>query len=116
MTSIKKIFLKKIKKEAKMLTFISFLIVLFGCINWLSIGMLQYDIVAGFFGTQASIFSRIIYIVIGFAAFWFIVSAIRQRGKVNLFKNKSENQAYAQQEVRGHGEEYERMETNRRSF
>lgn len=73
-----------------MITFISFLATLFGCINWLSIGMLQYDIVAGFFGTQASIFSRIIYIIIGFAALWLIVSAVRQRGKVNIFKNKME--------------------------
>ncbi len=73
-----------------MITFISFLITLFGCINWLSIGMLQYDIVAGFFGTQSNIFSRIIYIIIGFAAFWLIVSTIRQRGKVNIFKNKME--------------------------
>lgn len=73
-----------------MITFISFLITLFGCVNWLSIGMLQYDIVAGFFGTQANIFSRIIYIIIGFSAFWLMVSAIRQRGKVNIFKNKKE--------------------------
>lgn len=97
-----------------MFTFISFLIVLFGCINWLSIGMLQYDIVAGFFGTQANIFSRIIYIIIGFAALWFIVSAIRQRGKINIFKNKAENQSVIQQEVRGHNDEYNRLESNRR--
>lgn len=71
-----------------MITFISFLIVLFGSINWLSIGMLQYDIIAGFFGTQSSMFSRIIYILFGFAAIWLIVSAIRQRGKINIVKDR----------------------------
>ncbi len=71
-----------------MITFISFLIVLFGSINWLSIGMLQYDIIAGFFGTQSSMFSRIIYILFGFAAIWLIVSAIRQKGKINIVKDR----------------------------
>ena len=71
-----------------MITFISFLIVLFGSINWLSIGMLQYDIIAGFFGTQSSMFSRIIYILFGFAAIWLIVSEIRQKGKINIVKDR----------------------------
>ena len=35
-----------------MITFVSFIIVLFGSVNWLSIGMLQYDIIAGFFGLR----------------------------------------------------------------
>ena len=50
--------------------------------------MLQYDIIAGFFGTQSSMFSRIIYIIFGFAAIWLIVSAIRQRGKINIVKDR----------------------------
>lgn len=73
-----------------MITLISFLIVLFGCVNWLSIGMLQYDIVAGFFGTQSSIFSRIVYIFVGFAALWLIISAFRQRGRINIVRDKPE--------------------------
>ncbi len=81
---------KNFEKNKDMMTFISFLVAIFGCINWLSIGMLQYDIVAGFFGTQSSIFSRIVYIVIGFAALWLIISTIKQRGKVNIFKDRRE--------------------------
>lgn len=69
-----------------MMTLFAFLITLFGCFNWLSIGMLQYDIVAGFFGTQAHIFSRIIYIIVGFSAFYLIGAVIKQRGKVNLMR------------------------------
>lgn len=71
-----------------MITFICFLITIFGCVNWLSIGMLQYDIIAGFFGTQASMFSRIIYIIIGFASFWLIAMAFKHKGKIHIFKNK----------------------------
>ena len=71
-----------------MITLFSFLIVLFGSINWLSIGMLQYDIIAGFFGTQANIFSRIIYIIFGFRAIWLVISAIRQKGKINIVKDR----------------------------
>ena len=71
-----------------MITFICFLITIFGCVNWLSIGMLQYDIIAGFFGTQASMFSRIIYILIGFASFWLIAMAFKHKGKIHIFKNK----------------------------
>lgn len=83
----------KIKtKNIYMITFICFLITIFGCVNWLSIGMLQYDIIAGFFGTQASMFSRIIYIAFGFSALWIGIMAIRGRGKIHVFKNKPERQ------------------------
>lgn len=76
-----------------MMIFVSFLVTLFGCINWLSIGMLQYDIVAGFFGTQASIFSRIVYIVIGFSALWLIVTSVKQKGKICLFSRKEKKES-----------------------
>lgn len=81
-----------IAKNKNMITFISFLITLFGGINWLSIGMLQYDIVAGFFGTQSSMFSRIIYILVGFASFWLIAMAFKHKGKIHIFKNKLEKE------------------------
>lgn len=79
-------------ENKNMITFICFLITIFGCINWLSIGMLQYDIIAGFFGTQSSMFSRIIYIVIGFACFWLIAMAFKHKGRIHIFKNKLEKE------------------------
>ncbi len=82
-----------------MITFVCFLITIFGCINWLSIGMLQYDIVAGFFGTQASIFSRILYIIIGFAAFWMIAMAFKHKGRIHIFKNKLDDEENKQENV-----------------
>ena len=79
-------------KNINMITFICFLLTLFGCVNWLSIGMLQYDIIAGFFGTQSSMFSRIFYIIFGFAALWLVIMAIRGKGRIHVFKNKPEKQ------------------------
>ena len=47
-----------------MLTILAFILTILGCINWLLVGLLQYDFVAGIFGYQASILSRIVYIII----------------------------------------------------
>lgn len=76
-----------------MLLFISFLLVMAGCVNWLLVGLLQYDFVAGIFGYQGSIFSRIIYIIIGAGAIFFLFKTIMQKGKIELFnfkKNKKQ--------------------------
>jgi len=59
-----------------------------GCLNWLSIGFLQYDFIAGFFGFQASIFSRIFYILFGLGAFYFVIRIIVNKGSVKVFERK----------------------------
>ncbi len=71
-----------------MLSFISLIVVLVGCANWLTIGLLQFDFVAGLFGSQSNIFSRIIYVVVGVAAVIMVVNLIKNKGKL-VFKNKS---------------------------
>ena len=70
-----------------MLPFISFILMWLGCLNWFFISAFQYDFVAGFFGTQSSLFSRIIYFAIGMAAFYFLFFVIKNKGKITLFKN-----------------------------
>ena len=65
---------------------ISFVIVIFGGINWLLIGLLQYDFVAGIFGFQSSLLSRIIYIAIGLATCFLIFKTLVQKGKLELFQ------------------------------
>ncbi|MBO4413015.1 MAG: DUF378 domain-containing protein [Clostridia bacterium] len=75
-----------------MITLVAFLISLFGCINWLAIGMLQYDIVAGFFGTQASMFSRIIYIFVGFSAIYLSFQLIKNKGRLYFSKKKEDEE------------------------
>ncbi len=61
---------------------VCFILTILGGINWLTIGMLQYDFVAGIFGTQANIFSRLIYAVIGISAVYTLFMAVFHKGKI----------------------------------
>lgn len=82
-----------------MLTFIAFLLTIAGCVNWLMIGFLQYDFIAGLFGFQASIFSRIVYILFGIGALYLLIRIIANKGSVKVFERKKKkeltNQNYA---------------------
>lgn len=55
-----------------MLDIIALILVIIGGINWGSIGIFQFDIVAWIFGGQGAILSRIIYTLVGLAAIWCI--------------------------------------------
>ena len=66
------------------MTVIFFILLIIGGFNWMSIGLLQYDFIAGFFGTQASIFSRLIYIAIGVACVYILFDMLRNRGRLLL--------------------------------
>ena len=70
-----------------MLTFFSFIIVMLGSVNWFFIGAFQYDFIAGLFGLQASIFSRLVYFVIGMAGFVLLTMAFKNRGNIKLTEN-----------------------------
>ena len=50
-----------------------------GGINWGSIGLFQFDIVAWIFGGQGALVSRIIYTVVGLAGVWCISLLFRAR-------------------------------------
>lgn len=75
-----------------MLTIFAFLLTLIGSVNWLLIGLLQYDFVAGIFGFQASIFSRIIYIIIGASSVFLVIKLIKNKGSLPIwtFRNKKD--------------------------
>ena len=64
-----------------MLSLISFILVCIGCINWFCIGILQFDFVAGLFGSQSNIFSRLIYTLVGVAAIIVIANFVTNKGK-----------------------------------
>ncbi len=71
-----------------MITFIAFLLTIVGSINWLLIGLLQYDFIAGFFGFQASIFSRLCYILIGAGCLYLIIRIIVNKGYLKVWERK----------------------------
>ena len=41
-----------------------------GCLNWGLIGIFQFDLVAWVFGGQGSLFSRLVYTLVGLAGIW----------------------------------------------
>lgn len=78
-----------------MLSFISFILVIIGSLNWFCIGLLQYDFVAGIFGSQSNIFSRLVYTLVGIASIIVSFNLIKNKGKfVVSFKkaNKEYNE------------------------
>jgi len=79
-----------------MLSFISFILVCVGSLNWFSIGILQYDFVAGLFGSQSNVFSRLIYALVGVASIIVIANMIKNKGKfvVSFKKAKKEYEEY----------------------
>ncbi|MBS7361665.1 MAG: DUF378 domain-containing protein [Clostridia bacterium] len=61
-----------------MLDRISLILVIIGAINWGSIGLFKFDIVAWICGGQGSIVSRIIYTVVALAGIWCISMLFRE--------------------------------------
>jgi uncharacterized membrane protein YuzA (DUF378 family) len=55
-----------------MLDKIALALTIIGAVNWGSIGLFQFDIVAWIFGSQSATVSRILYTVIALAGIWCI--------------------------------------------
>ena len=54
-------------------------IAVIGALNWGSIGLFQFDIVAWLFGGQDALISRIVYTVVALAGIWCISLIFRAR-------------------------------------
>lgn len=65
-----------------MLDKISLVLVIIGAINWGSIGLFQFDIVAWIFGGQGAILSRIIYTLVALAGIWCVSLLFRDTGSL----------------------------------
>mgnify|MGYP005862405699 CR=1 FL=1 len=61
---------------------VALVLIIIGAINWLSVGLFQYDLVAAIFGGSASIISRAIYTIIGLAGLYAITLLFREREQV----------------------------------
>ena len=61
---------------------IALILTIVGGLNWGSIGIFRFDVVAALFGGQDSVVSRVIYTLVGLAALWCITLLFRDlRGK-----------------------------------
>lgn len=58
---------------------IALALAIIGGINWGSIGLFRFDIVAWIFGGQGAAVSRVIYTLVGLAALWCITLLFRRR-------------------------------------
>lgn len=61
---------------------IALILVIIGALNWGSIGIFSFDIVAWLFGGQLSAVSRIIYTIVGLAGIWSISLLFRERDEL----------------------------------
>ena len=60
----------------------SLVLVIIGALNWLLVGLFQFDAVAWLCGGQTAVISRIIYAVVGIAGLWCISLLFRDREPV----------------------------------
>ena len=58
---------------------IALILTIVGALNWGSIGLFKFDIVAWLFGGQGALVSRIIYTVVALAGIWCISLLFRSR-------------------------------------
>ena len=57
----------------------SLVLVIIGALNWGSIGLFQFDIVARIFGGQDALVSRVIYTLVALGGIWCISLLFRAR-------------------------------------
>lgn len=62
-----------------MLDNIALVIAIIGGLNWGSIGLFQFDVVAWLFGGSDSLLSRIVYVVVAIAAIWCISLLFKEK-------------------------------------
>jgi len=60
---------------------IALILTIVGALNWGSIGLFKFDIVAWLFGGQTALISRIVYTLVALAGIWCISLLFRTREK-----------------------------------
>lgn len=63
-----------------MLDKIALTLLIIGGLNWGSVGLFQFDLVAFAFGGSGSLISRIIYVLVGLSAVWCVSLLFREDG------------------------------------
>lgn len=58
---------------------ISLILVIIGALNWLLVGLFQFDLVAWICSGQAAVFARILYSLVGVAGLWSVSLLFRPK-------------------------------------
>ncbi|WP_028033542.1 DUF378 domain-containing protein [Chelativorans sp. J32] len=71
------------------LNIITLLLIIVGGLNWLLVGLFQFDLVAAIFGGQDATLSRIVYVLVGLSAIWQLIPFVRSlsEGEVRAERN-----------------------------
>ncbi|MBE6795208.1 MAG: DUF378 domain-containing protein [Ruminococcaceae bacterium] len=62
---------------------IALILVTIGALNWGSVGLFKFDLVAWLFGGQAALLSRIVYVLVALAGVWCISLLFRENDMVS---------------------------------
>lgn len=60
------------KRRDVQLTRLALVLVIIGALNWLLVGLFQFDLVASIFGGATSMLSRVVYTLVGLAGIYCI--------------------------------------------
>ena len=60
---------------------LALVLTIIGALNWGSIGLFQFDLVAWIFGGAGTLLARIIYTIVALAGIWCISLLFTRRGK-----------------------------------
>jgi uncharacterized membrane protein YuzA (DUF378 family) len=55
------------------LNIITQILLIIGGLNWLLVGLFQFDLVAAIFGGQTAMLSRVVYVIVGLCAVWQLI-------------------------------------------
>ncbi|MDD4504259.1 MAG: DUF378 domain-containing protein [Clostridiaceae bacterium] len=69
---------------------LALILVIIGALNWLLVGIFQFDLVAFIFGGQEALLSRLIYTLVGIAGIWSFSLLFRDRERA---ENHNSNRA-----------------------
>lgn len=67
---------------------LALILVIIGALNWLLVGLFQFDLVASLFGGQDALISRLVYTLVGVAGIWSVSLLFREREKAESPNNK----------------------------
>ena len=61
---------------------VALILSIIGCLDWGLVGIFQFDLVAWLFCGVGSLFSRLVYTIVGLAGLWCISFLFRRRAMV----------------------------------
>ena len=83
---------KNLMKTIKILNWVSLILLVVGALNWAIVGMANYNLVGAMMRGHRSAGAITMYVFIGLAALWLIVSVIITKGRIALWDSPEDMQ------------------------